>query len=329
MSRDRLRAPRERRGDRGDPPDAAGASRAGDAVDAPAERRRISSSLWRACEALLSAAGEPRAVQRALEQLREAFDCDGVALHALGSSGELEPWCARGRWRSAPGDLRDCISVPLLRGAERVGTLDLRARQGQRWKPGQLGLVRTAAGALGAALGARLELERLRHQPGRDALTGLADGRAFHLRLGEEVARARRHGVALSVVQIDLDHFAALNQRYGSEVGDRALEETALVLKLALRESDLLARLGGDGFVALLPETDALMARRCAERLCRALEDHAFARVGRLTASAGVAACPRDGADAAELMHVADRALEVAKKSGRRRVAAAPVTGAH
>src|SRR5262249_32956968 len=154
-------------------------------------------------EALL-AAPEPRALNRALDQLREAFECDGVALHGLGPSGELEPWCARGAWRTIPGDLRDCMSVPLFRNAERVGTLDLQGRAGQRWRPGQLALIRTAAGALGAALGARLELERLRRQPGRDPVTGLPDGPAFHSRLTEELARARRHGLPLAIVLLDL-----------------------------------------------------------------------------------------------------------------------------
>jgi len=329
MERERIRGPRERRGDSGAVSGARGGAAPEAAVPAQGERRRASSSLWSACEALLSAAGDSRALQRALDQLREAFDCDGVALHALSPRGTIEPWCARGRWRTAPGDLRDCISVPLLRGSERVGTLDLRARQGKQWRPEQLGLVRTAAGALGAALGARIELQRLRHQPGRDAITGLADARAFHARLGEEVARARRHGVPLSIVHLDLDHFGPLNQRYGRAIGDQTLEEVALVLKLALRETDVIARLGADAFAVVLPETDAAMGRRCAERLCRAVEEHGFARIGRLSASAGVAACPRDGADAVELMHVADRALAVAKKSGRRRVAGAAAASTH
>lgn len=329
MDRERIRGPRERRGDSGAEPGTRGGAAPKPATPAREERRRASSSLWTACEALLSASGDSRAVQRALDRLREAFDCDGVALHAVGPTGEIEPWCARGRWRTAPGDLRDCVSVPLLRGAERVGTLDLRARQNQRWRPEQLALVRTAAGALGAALGARIELQRLRHQPGRDAVTGLADARAFHARLGEEVARARRHGVPLAVVQLDLDHFTGLNQRFGRNVGDQTLEEVALVLKLALRETDVIARLGGDGFAVVLPETDAPMARRCAVRLCRAVEEHGFARVGRLSASAGVAACPRDAGDALELMQVADRALAVAKKSGRRRVAGAAAANTH
>jgi diguanylate cyclase (GGDEF)-like protein len=291
------------------------------------ERRRASRSLWTACEALLSVGDAP--LHRALDQLRAAFDCDGAALYAIGSSGTLEPWCARGEWRTTAGDLRDCMSVPLFRNAERVGTLDLQARTGQRWRPGQLTLIRTAAGALGAALGTRLELEHLRSQPGRDEVTGLPDASTFHARLEEEVSRARRHGLSIGLVLIDLDHFGALNDRYGRDAGNAALAEAALMLRLQLRDTDVVARLRADTFALLLPETDAAPAVRCANRVRRALEEHAFARVGRLTASAGVAAGPRDGLEAVELMDLADRSLELAKKSGRRRTVAPPAHHAH
>jgi len=178
-------------GRRGDPaPEPA--SRGAAPGEAPGERRRASRSLWSACESLLSAGAEPRSLDRALQSLQRAFECDGVALYAVGASGRPEPWCACGSWRTRAGDLRDCMSVPLLRGSERVGALDLMARPGQRWRPSQLGLIRTAAGTLGAALGARLELERLRHLPGRDPVTGLPDAQAFHARLSEELARSRR-----------------------------------------------------------------------------------------------------------------------------------------
>jgi diguanylate cyclase (GGDEF)-like protein len=306
----------------GDPPRAEGAPAGA------AERRRASRSLWAACEALL-AAPDGRTLNRALDRLRQAFDCDGVAIHAAGPTGAIEPWCARGAWRTTAGDLRDCMSVPLLRGAERVGTLDLQAGAGRCWRPGQLALIRTAAGALGAALGARLELERLRHQPGRDPVTGLPDARAFHARLAEELARARRHGLPLAVVMIDLDHFAALNARHGRAAGDAVLAEAALVLKMALRETDIVARLGGDTFGIVLPETDRGPALRCADRVRRALEEHAFPRAGRVSASAGVAAGPRDGVEAVELVNHAYEALGVAKKSGRRRVFAGATPGTH
>ena len=306
---------------RGPEPDES-AVRAGDGAHAGVgERRRASRSLWAACEALLGGSADPKALERALNSLREAFDADAVALHARAASGQIEPWLACGPWKSAPGDLRDCVSVPLFRGAARVGTLDLRARPGQRWRPAQLGLVRTASGALGAAVGARLELESLRQQPGRDPVTGLPDFQGFHARLAEEAARSRRHGLPLGAVALDLDHFGALNSRYGKTIGDAVLAETALLLKLQVRESDVVARLEGDRFVVILPETDSGAALRCAERLQRSIEEHRFARVGRLSASAGVASGPRDGIEAVELMSQLDQALSVAKKAGRRRVA--------
>jgi diguanylate cyclase (GGDEF)-like protein len=281
-----------------------------------------------ACEALLAAA-EPRALGRALDTLALAFDCDGIALHVIGPSGDLELACARGTWRTDAGVLRGCVSVPLHRGEERVGTLDLIGRAGQRLLPAQMSLIRTASGTLGASLGARLELQRLRSMPGRDPLTGLPDARAFHARLDSELSRARRHGVPLGLALIDLDHFATLNSRYGRAAGDAVLSEIALVLRLALRESDLLARIGGDQFAAVLPETDLAPARRCGERLRHALEEHRFARVGRLTASIGVTASPRGGLESVELIAGCDRALASAKKSGRRRVAAIETAPVH
>ena len=306
------------------------AVRAGDAAHAGVvERRRASRSLWSACEALLGGSVDPKALERALESLRTAFDCDAVALHARAGSGAIEPWLACGPWTGAPGDLRDCVSVPLFRGSERVGTLDLKARTGQRWRPAQLGLVRTASGALGAAVGARLELERLRKQPGRDPVTGLPDGQAFQMRLAEELARSRRHGLPLGAVVFDVDHFGALNSRYGRAIGDAVLGELALLLKLLVRESDVLARLTGNRFVVILPETETPAAVRCAERLQRSIEEHRFARVGRLSASAGAASSPRDGTEPLELMSQLDQALSLAKKSGRRRVALPDPTHAH
>ena len=247
----------------------------------------------------------------------------------MGAGGELEPWCARGTWRTAAGDLRSCLSVPLRRGGERVGTLDLLGRAGRPFQPSQMSLIRTAAGALGAALGARLELQRLRSMPGRDPLTGLPDAPAFQGLLESEMSRARRHGVPLGLALVDLDHFGALNARYGRPAGDGVLAEAALVLRLALRESDVLARVGDDQFGVLLPETDLAPAQRCGERLRHALEEHHFTRVGRISASIGVTASPRGGVEGVELLASGDQALALAKKSGRRRVAAFESSAVH
>jgi len=312
-------SPRERKGDAPSP------------TESPrrADRRAASGCLWDACEALLSSHSEPAALERALDALRTAFDCDGVALHAVTAEGTLEPWCARGTWEHTAGDLREALGVPLYRGEERVGALDLLARKGQRWRPEQLSLVRTASGALGAALGARIELEHLKRQPGRDAITGLADARAFHHRLVEEMGQAESSGTPLAVVTLDLDLFSGINEKFGEATGDQVLAECALVLKLALREGDFIARLGGDEYGVLLPDCDLAPARRLAERLRHSLEEHRFPRIGKLSVSAGVAASPRDGMDPTELLGAAERALGLAKKAGRHRTAASGPSQTH
>lgn len=311
--------PRERKGD----------ARGGAEAPRQGDRRAASGCLWDACEAILSSHVDDAALERALDALLQAFECDGVALHVRNAANELEPWCARGEWERGAGDLRQAMSVPLQRGNDRIGALDLLARKGQRWKPEQLSLVRTASGALGAALGARLELETLRSQPGWDEVTGLADARTFHQRLVEEMGRAEEAGVPLAVITLDLDLFAAINEKYGRETGNQVLAESAMVLKLALREGDVIGRLGGDEFGVLLPDCDLAPARRLAERLRHALEGHRFPRVGALSVSAGVAASPRDGMDPTELLGAAARALSLAKKAGRHRTAASGPAQAH
>src|SRR5262249_55343446 len=132
------RGPLERKGD---------AAAGSEAAPRLGDRRAASRCLWDACQALLSTPADSAAPERALDALRAAFERGGAALHARSRDGELETWCARGAWERAPGDLREAMSVPLYRGRERVGALDLLARKGQRWRPEQRSLVRTASGA--------------------------------------------------------------------------------------------------------------------------------------------------------------------------------------
>ena len=149
----------------------------------------------------------------------------------IGPQGKLEPWCARGEWESAAGDLRECMGVPLFRGRERVGALDLRARKGQRWSPEQLALVRTASGALGAALGSRLELDRLRRAPGRDPVTGTsgcafvppAAARGVRPFAAHRPAARRGHDRSRPV--------RGREREVRPQTGDAVLAECALVLK--------------------------------------------------------------------------------------------------
>jgi diguanylate cyclase (GGDEF)-like protein len=154
-----------------------------------------------------------------------------------------------------------------------------------------------------------------------DVLTGVANRRALVEVLAAETSRAERFGHALSVVILDLDHFKQTNDLYGHAAGDELLRMVGGLLAEIARKGDTVARLGGEEFVAVLPETDLDGARRLAERLRLAIENSAVGEM-RTTASFGVAAMlPDDTADT--LLDAADGALYQAKRNGRNRTESA------
>ncbi len=167
---------------------------------------------------------------------------------------------------------------------------------------------------------ANLELERLAHT---DTLTELANRRHFFLELEKEVQRGLRHGNGFCLMMLDLDHFKRVNDRHGHVVGDEVLVAVARSLRSVVREVDFVARMGGEEFAVLMPETELEGAIALAERL--------RVRVGTLphigdngesfhvTVSVGVAAWAV-GRDPNQLLRVADAALYTAKNAGRNRV---------
>ncbi|WP_257310391.1 diguanylate cyclase [Geothrix fuzhouensis] len=166
---------------------------------------------------------------------------------------------------------------------------------------------------------------RLEAQSVTDALTGLANRRLLISRLNEEVRRARRTMVPLSLVMIDIDYFKLVNDTYGHPMGDVVLRNIGAMLNTSLRATDLAARYGGEEFTLVLPYTDATAAMRVAENLREKFAnlDHLLGNATlRKTISLGVAA--REGKaeipDAEELLKRADEALYRAKQGGRNRV---------
>jgi diguanylate cyclase (GGDEF)-like protein len=149
-----------------------------------------------------------------------------------------------------------------------------------------------------------------------DPLTGLANHRAFHERLRDEVQRARRHRRPLALALIDLDHFKDVNDRHGHQVGDEVLRETAARLVQRSRPEDLVARIGGEEFAWLLPESDALDAWKAAERAREAVAGGPFIDGISCTVSIGIAELSQ-ATDAGDLVRLADGALYWAKGNGR------------
>jgi diguanylate cyclase (GGDEF)-like protein len=152
-----------------------------------------------------------------------------------------------------------------------------------------------------------------------DHLTGLYNQRAFADRLEEEVRRCRRYGRPLSLIVFDLDHFKLVNDTHGHEAGNRVLAEFATRLVAMRRGSDVVARVGGEEFAWMLPETDGRSAMVAAERARALIADAPFLGVGRLTTSVGICSL-EDASDAQELYRDADLALYWAKAAGRNTV---------
>lgn len=156
-----------------------------------------------------------------------------------------------------------------------------------------------------------------------DPLTGLLNRRGYEKRVEQELARAGSSRAPLSVALGDLDDFKALNDRFGHRYGDTALQQLANCFRRHLRDSDFVARVGGEEFVIVMTDTDESEAILAAERLRRAIREELRTPDGSpLTASFGVAAYPRHAADAHTLLDHADQAMYAAKTLGRDRTVA-------
>jgi len=170
-----------------------------------------------------------------------------------------------------------------------------------------------------------LAIPQLQAEARVDSKTGLYNARHFASVMQEELGRAQRFQRPLSLIMADLDLLRDINNTYGHLAGDAVLRGIADIFRQQLRHYDVPARFGGEEFSILLPETPAEQAIEIAERIRRAVAARFFevetsSEPIRATISMGVAAYPRDGADANELVHQADLAVYRAKLQGRNRV---------
>ena len=157
-----------------------------------------------------------------------------------------------------------------------------------------------------------------------DELTGLFNYRYLDIALDREIRRAERYASSVTVIFVDLDLFKNINDKHGHLVGSRVLKDVGKLLKLAVREVDLVIRYGGDEYTIILVETNASGAALVAERIRSAIEKHCFLSDEgydiRLTACLGFASYPEDTKSKQELLDVADQAMYRGKESGRNMV---------
>jgi diguanylate cyclase (GGDEF)-like protein/putative nucleotidyltransferase with HDIG domain len=179
----------------------------------------------------------------------------------------------------------------------------------------------TVAAGLVLAMRGRVELliARLYDAARTDPLTGLPNRRGFRELLDLELERARRGTIRMTVVVGDIDHFKEVNDRSGHHVGDAVLQRVAGLLREGKRQIDAAARVGGEEFALILPDTDARGAFLLAERLREATRAAFREDAVPITISFGIASFPTHGETAASLLRAADEALYAAKESGRNR----------
>jgi diguanylate cyclase (GGDEF)-like protein len=164
--------------------------------------------------------------------------------------------------------------------------------------------------------------ERLSTQARTDSLTGLNNKGAFDERLAEEIDRAHRYQLPLSLILLDIDHFKEYNDTYGHPAGDTVMEQVARILQEQARPGDFIARYGGEEFAVILTNTSSLGAYVVAERLRHAIHEAPWPQ-RLVTGSLGVSTLSAVISESAQLVLAADQALYEAKRQGRNRVVAA------
>jgi diguanylate cyclase (GGDEF)-like protein len=208
---------------------------------------------------------------------------------------------------------RSILCAPLVSRGRTIGVLEILNKRGGAFSKTDLELVLTLVEPCAIAIENAILFQRTEQLTITDDLTRLFNSRYLNLYLGREIKRCKRHGIPLSVIFLDLDGFKGINDQYGHLAGSGTLTEVGGILALGVRESDILARYGGDEFVAVLPETPASGALVIAERLRRAIEEHRFLEpqgiAARISASFGIATYPDHALSPEGLIQKADQAM--------------------
>jgi diguanylate cyclase (GGDEF)-like protein len=236
--------------------------------------------------------------------------------------------------RIAQTDTATVVAYPLSCRGRRVGALigldRGPSKREPRVPPAVARAVRVLLEPVSVAIDNALLLKRTEALSVTDDLTHLYNSRYLNQVLRRETKRASRSGRPLSLLFLDLDGFKSINDRHGHLAGSRALVEAAVAIRGSARETDVVARFGGDEFAVILPDTGQEGAHAVGERIRERIAEHQFlAGDGlnlQLTVSVGVATLPDVAASAEELVRAADTAMYQVKDRGKNgiQVAGAP-----
>ncbi|ABF39190.1 diguanylate cyclase with GAF sensor [Candidatus Koribacter versatilis Ellin345] len=220
-------------------------------------------------------------------------------------------------------DSRSALCIPITYAEQLLGVLNIESRRENAFTEEDTLLLRTLADLLATALHNAFVFQKMQQQSITDALTGSKTRRYFLEALQSEWKRASRSTRPFSVVMIDLDKFKQVNDTMGHLEGDLVLARIARLLEQKCRQSNVVARFGGDEFVILMPETGVDQAQILAERLRLWIATDPMLSEHQITGSFGVATYPIHGSSVEDIMRVADAGMYVSKHAGGNKVATA------
>src|SRR5581483_1930539 len=224
-------------------------------------------------------------------------------------------------------DAKAVLCIPITYGETLMGVLNVESKSDDAFTPQDALIMNTLADLLATALHNAFVFQKLQQQSITDGLTGIKTRRFFWEALSSEWKRASRSGRPFSVVLMDLDKFKEVNDNLGHLEGDLVLARVGRLLEQKCRQSNVVARYGGDEFIILMPETGTEQAQILAERLRLWVSTDPVLQEHGITGSFGVASFPLHGFSAEDLIRVADRGMYVSKHAGGDRVSMAEELG--
>ncbi len=273
-------------------------------------------------------------VEQALGVLASAARATSGALQTVEEDGSIQLKAATGVWHTertwaglAKADDheitvftrggRSILRLPLAARGNHIGTVTLVRPAEKPFNERGVALLRLLVDEMGVAVQNARDYREKLEQAIRDPLTGLYNRRFLLETLRKEVQRAARYGSEASLIIFDVDDFKQVNDTYGHARGDDVLRRIGEVVTGLIRPVDSFARIGGEEFALLLPETPQMEALLVAERVRATLGRESIIPDRRVTVSGGLASCPADTLDADELQRKADAALYWAKRNGK------------
>src|SRR5271163_1365530 len=217
-------------------------------------------------------------------------------------------------------DSRSVLCIPITYGETLLGVLNVESRQEDAFSPEDVLIMNTLADLLATALHNSFVFQKLQQTAITDGLTGIKTRRFFWEALTSEWKRASRSGRPFSVVLIDLDKFKGVNDTLGHLEGDLVLARVGRLLEQKCRQSNVVARYGGDEFIILMPETGIEQAQVLAERLRLWVATDPMLEEHHITGSFGVASFPVHGFSMEDLIRIADAGMYMAKHAGGNQV---------